>query len=92
VEAARLLFWHCFGEWFPSISRQNDLRTTGARGRFMKSSSVAKQTRLSHIYQMSSEEDYFYKHPNTVMLGFLGAVAVLLLVVTLALWIGYNIL
>ena len=58
----------------------------------MKLSSFAKRPRLFHVYQMSSDEDFFYKHPNTVMLGFLGAVAVLLLLLTFVLWIGYNIL
>ena len=58
----------------------------------MKSSSFAKQPRLFHIYQMSSDEDYFYKHPNTVMFRFLSAVEGLLLLLTFVLWIGYNIL
>jgi hypothetical protein len=58
----------------------------------MKLSSFAKPPRLFHVYQMSTDEDYFYKHPNTVLLGFLGSVAVLLLLLTFVLWIGYNIL
>jgi hypothetical protein len=37
---------------------------------------------------MSSDEDYFYNHPNTVLLGFLGAVAIILLFLTSALWIA----
>jgi hypothetical protein len=58
----------------------------------MGSLSFAKQLRLFHVYQMSSEEDYFYKHPNIVMLGFLGAVVALLLLLTFMFWIGYKIL
>jgi hypothetical protein len=44
-----------------------------------------------HVYAMSSEEDYFYRRPNSVLLGFLGAVAIMLLFVMCAFWIGYRI-
>jgi len=44
-----------------------------------------------HVYAMSSEEDYFYRRPNSVLLGFLGAVAIVLLFVMCAFWIGYKI-
>jgi hypothetical protein len=50
-----------------------------------------KKIRSFHVYQMSSNEDYFYIHPNSVMLGFLGAVAVVLSFVIFALWFGYKI-
>ena len=53
---------------------------------------TAKPTRPFRVYQMSSNDDYFYYHPNTVLLGFLGAVAIILLLVTLAFWVGYKIL
>ena len=53
---------------------------------------TAKQIRPFRVYQMSSNDDYFYYHPNTVLLGFLGAVAIILLLVTLAFWVGYKIL
>jgi hypothetical protein len=52
---------------------------------------VAKRKRPFYIYQMSSDEDFFYHHPNSVLLGFLGAVAVVLLLLMLAFWIGYKI-
>jgi hypothetical protein len=54
----------------------------------MKSSLHDEQESSTHVYQMSSDEDYFYEHPNTVLLGYLGVVAVLLLVLLFALWIG----
>jgi hypothetical protein len=58
----------------------------------MKLSSFSNQTILFHPYQMSSDEDSFYNHhPNTVMLGNLGAVARILLLLMFALWIGYKI-
>lgn len=57
----------------------------------MKLSSFTKKTLSFHVYLMSQNEDYFYKHPNFVLLGFLGAVSVVLLLVMFALWIGYNI-
>ncbi len=44
-----------------------------------------------HIYAMSSEEDYFYRRQNLVLLGFVGAVAIVLLIVMCASWIGYKI-
>jgi hypothetical protein len=53
--------------------------------------SDAKQKRSLHVYQMSSNQDYFYKHPNTVLLGFFGVVAAILVVLVIALWIGYKI-
>jgi hypothetical protein len=52
---------------------------------------LGKKTRSFHVYQMSSDEDYFYIHPNSVMLGFLGAVAVVLSFVIFAFWFGYKI-
>ena len=54
----------------------------------MQSSLSAKQTHSFHVYQMSSDEDYFYNHPITVLLGFLGAVAIILLFLTFALWVA----
>jgi hypothetical protein len=54
----------------------------------MRLSPPKKQTHSFHVYQMSSDEDYFYNHPNTVLLGFLGTVAVLLLILTVALRIA----
>jgi hypothetical protein len=40
---------------------------------------------------MSSDDDYFYVHPNSVLLGFLGAVVAILLLLLFALWVGYKI-
>ncbi len=57
----------------------------------MKLFMLAKKTGSFHVYQMSSDEDYFYVHPNSVMLGFLGAVVAILLFVMLAGWVGYKI-
>ena len=57
----------------------------------MRSTLFTQKRRPIHIFQMSSDQDYFYKHPITVMLGFLGAAAILLLIVALALWVGYTI-
>jgi hypothetical protein len=47
--------------------------------------------RSFRVYQMSSDKDYFYNHPNTVMLGFFGVVAVILLFLMSVVWIGYKI-
>ena len=44
-----------------------------------------------HVYATSSEEDYFYRRPNPLLLGLLGAVAMVLLFVMCAFWIGYRI-
>jgi hypothetical protein len=44
-----------------------------------------------HVYAMSSKEDYFYRRPNSVLLGFLGAVTIVLLFVMCAFLIGYRI-
>jgi hypothetical protein len=57
----------------------------------MKLFMLGKKTRSFHAYQMSSDEDYFYIHPNSVMLGFLLAVAVILSFLIVALWFGYKI-
>jgi hypothetical protein len=57
----------------------------------MKLLRLAKKTRSFHVYQMSTDDDYFYIHPNSVMLGFLGAVIVILLFLLFALWFGYRI-
>jgi len=52
---------------------------------------LGKKTPSFHVYQMSSDEDYFYIHPNSVLLGFLGAVMVILLLLIFATWIGFKI-
>ena len=57
----------------------------------MKLFMLGKKMRSFHLYQMSSDEDYFYIHPNSVLLGFLGAVMAILLLLILASWIGYKI-
>jgi hypothetical protein len=57
----------------------------------MKLFMFGKKTRSFHVYQMSSDEDYFYIHPNSVLLGFFGAVAVILMFLLFALWLGYKI-
>jgi hypothetical protein len=57
----------------------------------MKLFMLGKKTRSFHVYQMSSDEDYFYIHPNSVMLGFLVAVAVILSFLIVALRFGYKI-
>ena len=56
-----------------------------------KSSPFTKRPRAFHVFQMSSNDDYFYKHPNAVMLGFFVAVAAILLFLMLAFWVGYEI-
>ena len=57
----------------------------------MKLFMLGKKTPSFHVYQMSSDEDYFYIHPNSVLLGFLGGVMAILLLLILAIWIGYKI-
>ena len=57
----------------------------------MKVFRFAKKTPSFHAYQMSSDDDYFYVHPNSVLLGFLGAVVAILLLLLFALWVGYKI-
>ena len=52
---------------------------------------LGKKTRSFHVYQMSSDEDYFYIHPDSVLLAFLGAVIVILLFVMFEVWFGYKI-
>jgi hypothetical protein len=56
----------------------------------MKLFMLGKKMRSFHVCQMSSDEDYFYIHPNSVLLGFLGAVMVILLLVMFAVWLGYK--
>ena len=56
----------------------------------MTLSLLAERARSFHLYQLSSEEDWFYNHPNTVILGFLGAVASILLVLISVLCIGFG--
>jgi hypothetical protein len=57
----------------------------------MKLFMLGKKTGSFHVYQMSSDEDYFYIHPNSVLLGFLGAAVVVLSFVIFALGFGYKI-
>lgn len=57
----------------------------------MKLFRFAKKSHAFHVYQMSTDEDYFYIHPNSVLLGFFGAVAVILLFLLCAGWLGYEI-
>jgi hypothetical protein len=57
----------------------------------MRSFAFGKKTRSFHIFHMSSNQDYFYRHPNSVLLGFLGAIAGILPLIWLAFWIGYKI-
>jgi hypothetical protein len=56
----------------------------------MKLSRFAERARSFHLYQMSSDQDFFYQHPNTVLLGFLGAVAGILLALISALSISVG--
>jgi hypothetical protein len=56
----------------------------------MKLSSPYRQEHPFHIYQTSTDQDYFFNHPNTVLLGFLGAVATVLLLLMLVVWVGYQ--
>jgi hypothetical protein len=51
----------------------------------------AKKTGSFHVYQMSSDEDYFYIHPDSVLLGFLGMVIAILIFLLIALWMGFKI-
>jgi hypothetical protein len=57
----------------------------------MKLFRIAKKTGSFHVYQMSSDEDYFYIHPNSVMLGILGAAGAILLFLMFTVWIGHKI-
>jgi hypothetical protein len=78
------------GSTFPDYQFPGPTRTLRKFSEVHKD--AVKQARSFHVYQMSSDEDYFYHHPNTVLLGFLGAVAAILLMLMLAFWIGYKIL
>ena len=57
----------------------------------MKMYRFDKRARSFHVYQMSSDEDFFYIHPNSVILGFLFATIGILLLLMSALWIGFEI-
>ena len=57
----------------------------------MKIASSTKRRRPFHIYQMSTLKDFFFNHPDTVLLGFLGTVAGILLLLLLGLWIADKI-
>jgi len=60
----------------------------------MKPFSITKQARLSRslrVYQTSTDNDYFYNHTNTVMLGFFVAVAAILFFLMLTVWTCYKI-
>jgi hypothetical protein len=55
------------------------------------SSLTLKRTPTLNLYAMPGEDDYFLNHPNTVLLGFLGTVASILLVIILIVWLGSTI-
>jgi len=57
----------------------------------MKLFMLGKKKRSFHVYQMSSDDDYFYVHPNSVMLGFLLSVVVILIFLLFALRMGFKI-
>jgi len=57
----------------------------------MKMYRFDKRARSFHVYQMSSNEDFFYIHPASVILGILGASAAVLLLIMLAHWIRFKI-
>jgi hypothetical protein len=57
----------------------------------MKLFMLGKKTRSFHVYKMSSDDDYFYVHPNSVMLGFLLSVVVILIFLLFALRMGFKI-
>jgi hypothetical protein len=57
----------------------------------MKLFMLGKKARSFHVYQMSSDDDYFYVHPNSVMLGFLLSVVVILIFLLFALRMGFKI-
>jgi|GEM_PF-6907456 len=40
---------------------------------------------------MSSDQDYFYVHPDLVLLGFFDAVLTILVFLLIALWMGYKV-
>ena len=44
----------------------------------MKLFRIAKKTGSFHLYQMSSDDDYFYIHPYSLILGILGACGAML--------------
>jgi|HubBroStandDraft_5_1064220.scaffolds.fasta_scaffold22975_4 hypothetical protein len=57
----------------------------------MKMYRFDKRARSFHVYQMSSDEDFFYIHPASVILGILGATAAILLLMMLAHWVRFQI-
>ena len=57
----------------------------------MKLFRIAKKTGSFHVYQMSSDDDYFYIHPNSLILGILGATAAFLPFLIFTVRIGHRI-
>lgn len=54
----------------------------------MKMYRFDKRAHSFHIYQMSSDEDFFYIHPNSLILGMLFATVCMLFLLILGLWIA----
>jgi hypothetical protein len=77
------------GTVYPDYQLPNHTRALRDPGKSQRY--LAKRPRSFHVYQMSPKDDYFYNHPNTVLLGFLGAVGAILLLLMLVFWIGYKI-
>jgi len=57
----------------------------------MKMYRFDKRAHSFHVYQMSSDEDFFYIHPASVILGILVATGTILLLRMLAHWIRLEI-
>ena len=57
----------------------------------MKMYRFDKRAHSFHVYQMSSDEDFFYIHPASVILGILVATGTILLFIMLAHWIRLEI-
>jgi hypothetical protein len=57
----------------------------------MKPPASAKPPHSFHVYQLSSKEDFFYNHPNSVLLTFFGAVAGILFFLMSVAWIATRI-
>jgi hypothetical protein len=75
-----------------SLAGHIDAKVETIRDSNDSSASPRKQTSDLNLYAMPGEDDYFLSHPNTVLLGFLGTVASILLVIMLIVWLASTVL
>lgn len=52
----------------------------------------APQKPVFRIYNLPGEEDFFLNHANAVLLGFLGAVQLILVALMGIAWVGFKLL